>query len=87
MVALNTLDNDNFIAFSVPLGIMLFGAAGAVLHGELRCRNGWRGSGSCWGFCFFTPIGFFGFGLTGIWIIIASVMMYRRTSASPAATA
>ena len=32
MVALNTLDNDNFIAFSVPLGIMLFGAAGAVLQ-------------------------------------------------------
>ena len=33
MVALNALDNDNFIAFSVPLGIMLFGAAGAVLKG------------------------------------------------------
>jgi len=39
------------------------------------------------GICFFTPVGFFGFGLTGIWIIIASVMMYRRASASPAATA
>jgi hypothetical protein len=86
MVALNTLDNDNFIAFSVPLGIMLFGAAGSVLGGAALPK--WM----AWvaivlGICFFTPVGFFGFGLTGIWIIVASVMMYRRTSAAPAATA
>ena len=86
MVALNTLDNDNFIAFSVPLGIMLFGAAGAVLNGAALPK--WMAwVGIVLGICFFTPIGFFGFGLTGIWIIIASVMMYRRTSVSPAATA
>ena len=86
MVALNALDNDNFIAFSVPLGIMLFGAGGAVLKGAALPK--WM----AWvaivlGIIFFTPVGFFAFGLTGIWIIIASVMMYRRTSAAPAATA
>ena len=30
------------------------------------------------GICFFTPVGFLGFGLTGIWIIVASVLMYQR---------
>lgn len=86
MVALNALDNDNFIAFSVPLGIMLFGAGGAVLKGAALPK--WM----AWvaivlGIIFFTPVGFFAFGLTGIWIIVASVMMYRRTSAAAAATA
>ena len=86
MVALNALDNDNFIAFSVPLGIMLFGAGGAVLKGAALPK--WM----AWvaivlGIIFFTPVGFFAFGLTGIWIIVASVMTYRRTSAAAAATA
>jgi hypothetical protein len=86
MVALNALDNDNFIAFSVPLGIMLFGAGGAVLKGAALPK--WMAwVGIVLGILFFTPVGFFGFGLTGIWIIIASVMMYRRASAAPAATA
>ena len=85
MVAINALDNDNFIAFSVPLGIMLFGAAGAALKG------GGLPKWMAWvaivlGICFFTPVGFFAFGLTGIWIIVASILMYRRTAA-PAATA
>jgi len=58
MVALNALDNDNFIAFSVPLGIMLFGAAGSVLKGAALPK--WM----AWvaivlGICFFTPVGFF----------------------------
>lgn len=83
MVALNTLDNDNFIAFSVPLGIMLFGAAGSVLGGAALPK--WM----AWvaivlGICFFTPIGFFAFGLTGIWIIVTSVLMYRRPGAATA---
>jgi hypothetical protein len=83
MVALNTLDNDNFIAFSVPLGILLFGAAGAVLKGAALPK--WM----AWvaivlGICFFTPIGFFAFGLTGIWIIVTSVLMYRRPGAATA---
>jgi predicted ABC-type sugar transport system permease subunit len=79
MVAINALDNDNFIAFSVPLGIMLFGAAGAALKGGgLPKWMAWVGI--VLGITFFTPVGFFGFGLTGIWIIIASIMMYRRSA-------
>jgi hypothetical protein len=83
MVALNALDNDNFIAFSVPLGIMLFGAGGAVLKGAALPK--WM----AWvaivlGIIFFTPVGFFAFGLTGIWIIVASVLMYQRSGAATA---
>jgi hypothetical protein len=81
MVALNALDNDNFIAFSVPLGIMMFGAAGAVLKGGAALPKWIAWVAIVLGILFFTPIGFFAFGLTGIWIIIASVMMYRRAGA------
>ena len=82
MVAINALDNDNFLAFSVPLGIMLFGAAGSVLTGGgLPKWMAWLaillGITLLHG-----PVGFFGFCLTGIWIIIASILMYRRAGAA-----
>jgi hypothetical protein len=85
IVALNALDNDNFIAFSVPLGIMMFGAAGAVLKGGAGLPKWMAWVAILLGICFFTPVGFFAFGLTGIWIIIASVMMYRRSGAEATA--
>ena len=86
MVAINALDNDNFLAFSVPLGIMLFGAAGSVLNGAgLPKWLAWVGI--VLGISFFTPVGFFGFGLTGIWIIVASILMYRRAGTVSTATA
>jgi hypothetical protein len=81
MVALNALDNDNFIAFSVPLGIMMFGAAGSVLKGGAALPKWMAWVAILLGVFFFTPVGFVSFGLTGIWIIIASVMMYRRSGA------
>jgi hypothetical protein len=84
MVALNTLDNDNFIAFSAPLGIMLFGAAGAVLKGGAALPKWMAWVALVLGICFFTPVGFFAFGLTGMWIIVASVLMYRRSGAATA---
>jgi hypothetical protein len=84
MVALNALDNDNFLAFSVPLGIMLFGAAGSVLKGGAALPKWLAWVGVLLGIVFFTPVGFIAFGLSGIWIIIASVMMYRRAGAATA---
>ena len=81
MVAINALDNDNFLAFSVPLGIMMFGAAGAVLKGGAGLPKWMAWVGIVLGITFFSPVGFFGFGLTGIWIIVASIMMYRRAGA------
>jgi hypothetical protein len=84
MVALNALDNDNFLAFSVPLGIMMFGAAGAVLKGGAGLPKWLAWVGIVLGVIFFTPVGFFAFGLTGIWIIVASILMYRRAGAATA---
>jgi hypothetical protein len=81
MVALNAIDNDNFLAFSVPLGIMLFGVAGAVLKDGAALPKWLAWVGIVLGIVFFTPVGFISFGLTGIWIIIASVLMYRRAGA------
>jgi hypothetical protein len=81
MVAINALDNDNFLAFSVPLGIMMFGAAGAVLQGGAGLPKWMAWVGIVLGITFFSPVGFFGFGLTGIWIIVASILMYRRAGA------
>lgn len=87
MVALNVLDNDNFIGFTIPLAIMLFGAAGATLKGGAPLPK-WLGwTALILGILFFAgPIGFAAFILSGIWIIIASVLMYQRAGA-PATTA
>jgi hypothetical protein len=84
MVALNALDNDNFVAFSVPLGILMFGAAGSVLKGGAALPKWLAWVGLVLGICFFTPVGFVAFGLTGIWIIVASILMYQRSAAPPA---
>ncbi|HEX5822575.1 MAG TPA: hypothetical protein VFY30_12485 [Solirubrobacterales bacterium] len=85
MIALNALDNWDFFAFAFPLTIMLFGVAGATLKGQADLPK-WLG----WlalviGILFFAgPLGFIAFLLTGIWIIIASVVMYRRAGAATA---
>jgi hypothetical protein len=86
MVALNAIDNDNFFAFALPLGIMMLGATGAILK-EGAALPRWLGWAALVLFIVqFTPAGFFAFGLTGIWIIVASILMYQR-AASPAAPA
>lgn len=85
MIALNAVDNWDFFAFAFPLTIMLFGVAGATLKGQADLPK-WLG----WlalviGILFFAgPLGFIAFLLTGIWIIIASVVMYRRAGAATA---
>ncbi len=88
MIALNAVDNWDFFAFAFPLTIMLFGVAGSILKAgaELPKWLGWVAL--VIGILFFAgPVGFFAFLLTGIWIIVASVMMYRRSTAAPAAAA
>ena len=85
MIALNALDNWDFLAFAFPLTILLFGVAGATLKGKADLPKwlGWVALAI--GILFFAgPIGFFAFLLTGIWIIIASVVMYRRAGAATA---
>jgi hypothetical protein len=84
MVALNALDADDFFGFATPLGIMLLGAGGATLRAGAALPK-WMGWAAIVLFVvFFTPAGFAAFGLTGIWIIIASILMYQRSKASAA---
>ena len=84
MVALNALDADDFFGFATPLGIMLLGAGGATLRAGAALPK-WMGWAAIVLFVvFFTPAGFAAFGLTGIWIIIASILMYQRAGAAAA---
>jgi hypothetical protein len=85
MQALNAIDSDNFFAFAFPLGLMLLGAAGAILRGGAALPKWMAWVAILLMIVFFTPAGFAAFALSGIWIIIASIMMFRRAGA-PAAT-
>jgi hypothetical protein len=87
MVAINAIDNDNFFAFSLPIGIMLLGAAGATLTGGADLPKWLAWVAVVLFVVFFTPAGFASFALSGIWIIIASIVMYRRAGAARPATA
>jgi hypothetical protein len=84
MVAINALDNDNFFAFSIPLGIMLLGAGCATLRYGANLPKWLAWVAIVLFVVYFTPVGFISFALSGIWIIVVSILMYRR---SPAATA
>jgi hypothetical protein len=82
MVAINAIDSDNFLGFTVPLGIMLFGVAGSVLKGGANLPKWLAWVAIVLGVVFFTPVGFIAFALTGIWIIIASILMFQRSAAA-----
>jgi hypothetical protein len=80
MVALNAIDSDNFFAFSLPLGILLLGAAGATLKaGAFPRWLGW--AALVIGIVIFTPAGFAGVALGVLWIIVVSILMSRAATA------
>jgi hypothetical protein len=87
MVALNALDNDDFFAFAFPLGVMLLGAAGAILRDGAALPKWMAWVAIVLLIVFFTPAGFAAFGLSGIWIIVASILMYQRSAPAAAPTA
>ena len=64
---------------------MLIGVAGSSIRtAALPKWLGW--AALVLGIVYFTPAGFVAFGLSGIWIIIASILMFQRAGA-PSATA
>jgi hypothetical protein len=74
---LNVLDSDNWLAFNACLGVMMLGAAGSLIPrtGTYRVL-GWLAL--LFGIALFIPFAdFFALLLTGIWIIVVSVMLYR----------
>ena len=74
---LNVLDADTWIVFNSCLGIMMLGAAGSLIPriGSYRVL-GW--TALLLGIALFIPFAdFFALLLTGIWIIVVSVKLYR----------
>jgi hypothetical protein len=81
--ALDALDSESWIGFTGGLGVMLLGAAGAMLPARSGVR--WLG----WialvlGVLIFTPVGFFAFIGSGLWIALTSVALTMRLRAQPA---
>lgn len=79
--AVNVLDTSSWIVFNSGLGVMMLGAAGSLL--SLRGTPRWLGwSALVLGIALFIPYAdWFGFGLTGIWIIVTSIMQFRGSTA------
>jgi hypothetical protein len=73
--ALNALDNAAFLSFASGLGIMLLGAAGAMI-GRTGMMRGLGWLALVIGIVVFTPLGELGFFASGIWIILASFALY-----------
>ena len=83
MQALNAIDSEAWVGFTGGIGVMLLGAAGAMLP----ARSGMRWLG--WialvlGVLIFTPVGFFAFLGAGLWIALASVALTMQERAQPA---
>ena len=82
--AINALDGDFFLPFTTGLGVLVLASSvGAIRTGILPKWLGWVGVVLF--VVFFTPAGFIAFGLTGIWIIVGSILLYLRGAPAPTA--
>lgn len=86
---LNVLEGDTWVAFNAGLGVMMLGAAGALLS---RAAGRWLAwTALALGVLLFIPFAdFFAMLATGLWIIGASIALGRRSgsvayAAAPAA--
>jgi hypothetical protein len=77
MVRLNAIDGDFFLPFTTGLAALLL--ATSLVAVRTRVLPPWLGwVGIVLFVVFFTPVGFFAFGLSGIWVIVASALLYLR---------
>jgi hypothetical protein len=85
--AVNAIDSDNFPAFAAPIGVLVFATGFATFRGQgaLPRWLGW--AGIIVGLLVFTPAGFFAFGVCGIWILVASVILYLQGGSAARAPA
>jgi hypothetical protein len=88
--AINAIDSDFFLPFAIGTVTLVFGTSlMAIRTGLLPKWLGWVGVVLF--VISFTPVGFLGFGLSGIWIVVVSILLYLRgqvptATAPPAAT-
>jgi len=74
--ALNALDSDSFFAFAPGIAVLILASALVALRtGILPAWMAWVGFVIF--VASFTPVGFVAFLLSGIWIIVVSVLLYR----------
>jgi hypothetical protein len=75
---LNILDADSWVLFNPALGVMMLGAAGVLLtHATTTRWLGW--AALILGIALFIPYAdFFALLLSGVWIVVESVMLYRQ---------
>ena len=75
--ALNVLDANDYLFFAFGMAIMLLGAAGMLIprHGVDRVF-GW--AALVLAVAIATPIGFVGFLGSGIWVVVASIVLSVR---------
>jgi hypothetical protein len=84
--ALNALDGDFFLPFTTGLAVLVLATSVASIRTRVFPR--WLGwVGVVLFVVYFTPAGFIAFGLTGIWIIVTSILLYLRGTGAPATTA
>ena len=76
--ALNVLDNDVWVAFNSGLGVMMLGAGGSLLARTRLYR--WLGwAALALGIALFIPfVDFAALLLSGVWILVTSVMLFRE---------
>jgi hypothetical protein len=75
--ALNALDGDFFLPFTVGLATMVL--AGSLMTLKVGLLPKWLAWVGILIFVIsFTPLGFIGFGLAGIWVIVVSILLFLR---------
>jgi hypothetical protein len=81
---LNVLDNADFIPVAAGMGVLVLAAGASVVrHGPLPKWLGW--AGIVIGLLVFTPAGFIGFLGSGLWVLVASIMLTQVRHAAPGA--
>jgi hypothetical protein len=83
---LSALSSDFFFPFVIGGAIWLFATALVILrHGLLHPAFGWLAVVIA--VVSISPIGFFGFIASILWILAVSIALYRKSSAPPSAPA
>ena len=73
--ALNALDANDFIPVAMGMAVMVLASGLSIVrHGALPRWLGWVGI--VLGILSFTPGGFFGFLGSGLWVLVASILLF-----------
>ena len=83
--AINAIDSDFFLPFTSGLAILILAMSLIAVRGRGLIPRWLAWVGIVLFVVFFTPVGFIAFGLSGIWIIVVSILLYLRGEAPAAA--